>query len=183
MYKMDPLHEGGLLGRADLMQSATAIEGALQSAHPGATWVLIAWLLNPSPALLAGVTDKSHLLLLATEADAYPTWDSALRWPGVPYAFGSIYSFGGRTIAGANAAAIVQRWFGDVTGPNAGMLRGIALFPESWSTNPVMAELLSELPWQSAPFELADWMRSYAIGRYGTADAHALAAWSALATT
>jgi hypothetical protein len=42
---------------------------------------------------------------------------------------------------------------------------------------------LERAAWQSAPFELADWMRSYAIGRYGTADAHALAAWSALATT
>jgi hypothetical protein len=27
---MDPLHEGGLLGHADLAQSATAIESALQ---------------------------------------------------------------------------------------------------------------------------------------------------------
>ncbi len=181
MYKMDPLHEGGLRGHANLTASATAIESALQGAHPGATWVIIAWFGNPSQALLDGVTDKSRLLLLATEADKFPAWDSAQRWAGVPYAFGSIYNFGGRTILGANAATIVERWFADVNGPNAARLRGVAIFPESWTANPVVAELMSELPWHVRRFDLMDWLRDYAVGRYGTTDSHALSAWSMLA--
>jgi hypothetical protein len=183
MYKMDPLHEGGVQGHADLTQSASAIEAALQTAHPGATWVILAWMANPSPALLAGVTDKSRLLLLAAEADAYQSWDSAQRWPGVPYAFGSIYGYGGRTILGSNAATMVDRWFSDLAGANSADLRGVAVFPESWTTNPATAELLSELPWQPARFNLGDWLKSYAIGRYGGADPHALAAWTMLAST
>src|SRR4029079_7389203 len=55
MYKMDPLHEGGALGHADLAQSASAIEAALQASHPGAVWALIDWQGNPAPALLDGV--------------------------------------------------------------------------------------------------------------------------------
>jgi hypothetical protein len=183
MYKMDPLHEGGVAGDVNLTQAATAIDGALQAAHPGATWVIIAWMQNPSAAVLAGVPDKSHLLLLATEADAYPAWDSAQHWPGVPYAFGSIYDYGGRTIVGANAPTMIARWFGDLYGANAANLRGVAMFPESWTANPVAAELLSELPWQPAPIRLSDWVASYATGRYGAADPHAIDAWALLART
>jgi Alpha-N-acetylglucosaminidase (NAGLU) tim-barrel domain/Alpha-N-acetylglucosaminidase (NAGLU) C-terminal domain/Alpha-N-acetylglucosaminidase (NAGLU) N-terminal domain/Repeat of unknown function (DUF5648) len=183
MYKMDPLHEGGQLGHADLARSATAIESALQSAHPGATWVIIAWQNNPAQALLEGVTNKSRLLLLATEADRYATWDSGQRWGGVPYAFGSIYNYGGHTILGANAATIVDRWFSDQAGPNAAQRRGVAIFPEAWTANPAVAELMSELPWQPGRFALSDWLREYAIDRYGTDDVHALNAWAILGDT
>lgn len=183
MYKMDPLHEGGVLGHIDLSAAAAAIEHALQTAHPGATWALLAWIDNPSPALIAGIADKSHLLLLASEADRYPTWDSARRWSDVPYALGSIYNFGGRTIIGANLATIVDRWFTDLAGSNAAQLRGVAMLPESWTSNPVAAELMSELPWHATRFVLDDWLRAYAQGRYGTLDAHASAAWSMLGAT
>ena len=183
MYKMDPLHEGGVLGHVDFGQAGGEIERALQAARPGATWALIAWLGNPSPALLAGVADKSRVLILATESDKYPAWDGGAQWPGFPYALGSIYNFGGRTVLGANVRAIVDRWYADRAGPNAARLRGVAIFPESWSTNPAVAELMSELPWQPARIDVGDWMRSYAIGRYGAADPHALAAWSILADT
>jgi hypothetical protein len=99
----------------------------------------------------------------------------------VPYAFGSIFNFGGRTLIGANATTIVDRWFYDRAGANAQRLQGVAIFPEAWTTNPVVAELLSELPWHADRFELKDWMRDYAVGRYGTTDSHALEAWSILA--
>lgn len=183
MYKMDPLHEGGLLGHADLTRSATAIEAALRAAHPAATWVIIAWAGNPAQALLDGVTDKSRMLLLATEADRYPTWDSGQRWAGVPYAFGSIYNYGGRHILGANATTMVDRWYSDLAGPNAARFQGVAIFPEAWTANPAVAELLSELPWQPARIGLAPWLQSYMAGRYGTTDAHAATAWTLLGET
>jgi alpha-N-acetylglucosaminidase len=145
--------------------------------------VIIAWSGNPSPALLDGVRNKSRLLLLATEADKYATWDSASRWPGVPYAFGSIYNFGGGANLGANATTIVERWFADLTGPNAARLRGVAIFPESWTANPVAAELLSELPWRPTRPDLEAWLSDYAVARHGAGDAHARNAWSILADT
>lgn len=183
MYKMDPLHEGGVAGDIALGAAAAAIERALQAARPGATWVVLGWAGNPSPALVDGVADKSRLLLLASEADRYPTWDSARRWPGVPYAFGAIYNYGGHTSFGANATTIVERWFADRAGPDAGRLTGVAIFPEAWNSNPAVAELMSELPWQPARFDFASWLATYATGRYGSDDARLLAAWTQLART
>jgi alpha-N-acetylglucosaminidase len=183
MYKMDPLHEGGLVGDANLAQAATAIELALRTAHPDATWVILGWAGNPSLELLAGIRNKEKLLLLASEADRYPTWDSARRWAGVPYAFGSIYNYGGHTILGANAATMVDRWYSDLAGANSGQLKGVAIFPEAWNANPAVAELLSELPWQPSRFDLEAWLRSYANARYGSSDPHLLLAWSLLAQT
>jgi alpha-N-acetylglucosaminidase len=183
MYKLDPMHEGGQLGHVRLGEAATAIETALQAARPGATWAILAWEGNPSNVLLAGIADKSRVLLLASEADRYATWDSAQRWPDVPYALGSIYNYGGRNILGANARATVERWFADRQGPNAGRLRGVALFSEAWTANPAAAELLSELPWHDTPFLLEDWLQSYAASRYGTTDPHAATAWRILADT
>ncbi|HVO88862.1 MAG TPA: alpha-N-acetylglucosaminidase [Casimicrobiaceae bacterium] len=180
MYKMDPLHEGGVLGHADLARSASAIEAALHAAHPGATWVILGWLANPLPALLDGIADKSHALILAAEADRYPAWDSGQRWNSIPYAFGSIYNFGGRAILGANAATIVDRWFSDRVSAGA-RLRGVAILPEAWNANPAVAELMSELPWHAERFDLAAWLGDYATGRYGSSDAHALDAWALLA--
>ena len=183
MYKMDPLHEGGLVGQANLAQAATAIELALRTAHPDATWVILGWAGNPSLDLLAGITRKDKLLLLASEADRYPTWDSAQRWAGVPYAFGSIYNYGGHTILGANAATMVDRWYADMAGANAGLLKGVAILPEAWNANPAVAELLSELPWQPSRFSLASWLPDYAAARYGSDDPHLRLAWAILAET
>ncbi len=183
MYKMDPLHEGGIAGDIGLGAAAAAIERALQAARPGATWVVLGWAGNPSPQLVDGVSDKSRLLVLASEADRYPAWDSARRWPGVPYAFGSIYNYGGHTSFGANATTIVERWFDDLAGAGAGRLAGVAIFPEAWNGNPAVAELMSELPWQPARFDVESWLGTYAAGRYGSKDARLRTAWSWLART
>src|SRR4029079_17908573 len=117
-------------------------------------WALIDWQGNPAPALLDGVADKSHLLILAVQAERHSTWHSGRRWPGVPYAFGSIFNFGGHASMGANATTIADRWFADLADP-AARLRGVAIFPESWTTNPAAVALMSELPWHSTRFALA----------------------------
>jgi hypothetical protein len=180
MYKMDPLHEGGVAGHIDVAAAATGIESAMRAAQPNATWVLLGWLDNPLPALLAGIADRSRVLVLASEADRYPIWDSGARWQALPYALGSIPTFGGRTILGGNATTLVDRWYTDMQMPGSN-LRGVVIFPEAWNANPFMAELMTELPWSAARIDVKAWTESYVEGRYGTRDAHALAAWSILA--
>ena len=43
-------------------EAAKRIQQALESAHPGALWMLMAWQKNPSKELL-GAVDTSHLLI------------------------------------------------------------------------------------------------------------------------
>ncbi|MGI8415364.1 MAG: alpha-N-acetylglucosaminidase TIM-barrel domain-containing protein [Nakamurella sp.] len=180
MYKMDPLHEGGTAGAVKVPAAAGFIESALQKAHPSATWVILGWQSNPSAAVLSGIRDKSHLLIVDGLSDRYATWRPDTKWPAAPYTFGSIYDFGGHTTVGANMQVWLDRYFGEI-GSRGSNLSGIAIMPEGFYNNPAAFELLAELPWHTTTFSLSGWLRNYAQGRYGTASA--AAAWTTMAAT
>ena len=110
MYKMDLLHEGGNPGDVPVGEAAAAVEGALQTAHPGAIWAILGWQYNPSTALLDAV-DKSRMLIVDGLSDRYTTvTDRESDWGGTPYAFGTIWNFGGHTTIGANAPDWVEQY-------------------------------------------------------------------------
>jgi alpha-N-acetylglucosaminidase len=52
---------------------------------------------------------------------------------------------------------------------------------EGSENNPVMFELMSELPWRSEKFKKEDWIKGYVKARYGTDDPNIQRAWSMLA--
>jgi alpha-N-acetylglucosaminidase len=56
MFKMDLLHEGGAPGPVDVAGAAGAVQRALETAHPGATWVMLGWQKNPTATLLSSPT-------------------------------------------------------------------------------------------------------------------------------
>ncbi|GAB2702732.1 alpha-N-acetylglucosaminidase [Kitasatospora kifunensis] len=180
MYKMDLLHEGGVLGPVDASRAAGAVQDALQAAHPGATWVILGWQDNPSAAVLNGV-DRSRLLILDGLADRYPDadLDRDRQWGGTPYAFGTIDNFGGHTSLGANTAVWVSRFQQWLAKPGSA-LRGIAYLPEGTGGNPAAFELFTELAWQQGPIDQERWFADYAARRYGGPDPHAAAAWDLL---
>ncbi|QKW18319.1 alpha-N-acetylglucosaminidase C-terminal domain-containing protein [Kitasatospora sp. NA04385] len=178
MYKMDPLHEGGSAGNVNVTSAATAIQQALLTAHPGATWAILGWGSNPSSTLLAGV-DKSKMLIVDGYSDRYGTLDRETSWGGTPYAFGTIPNFGGKSTFGANTAAwtaTFQRW---LTKSNSAE-RGIAYMPEGTGTDPAAFALFADLAWSGSAIDQAAWFRNYADSRYGAPDANAVAAWDQL---
>lgn len=179
-YKMDPLHEGGRPGNVSVPEAAGAIESALRAAHPKAIWVLLGWQSNPSATLLSGVADKSRLLIVDGLSDTVGNLDRESKWPGVPYAFGSIYNFGGNTSIGAISTVWLDRYF-TAREKEGSALSGVAILPEGFYNNPAAYELLSELPWMDSKPDHAQWFRDYAEGRYGTASASD--AWDIVAST
>ncbi len=179
-YKMDPLHEGGKPGNVSVPDAASGIEDALRDAHPTALWVLLGWQSNPTSALLSGVVDKNRLLIVDGLSDTVGTLNRETRWPGIPYAFGSIYNFGGNTSMGAISTVWIDRYFAARAKADSA-LSGVAILPEGFYNNPAAYELLSELPWLDTAPDHTEWFREYAMGRYGT-DAGA-AAWKTIAET
>lgn len=178
MFKMDLLHEGGTPGAVDVPGAAGAVQRALESAHPGATWVMLGWQRNPSPAVLSGV-DRGRVLIVDGLSDRYDNLDRETQWGGTPYAFGTIPNFGGHTGVGANTAAWTDRFHAWLTKPDSA-LRGIAYLPESTGGSPAAFELFTELAWQPGPIDRTAWFASYASRRYGGEDPHAAAAWEQL---
>ncbi|MFI7405739.1 alpha-N-acetylglucosaminidase TIM-barrel domain-containing protein [Streptomyces sp. NPDC049541] len=182
MYKMDLLHEGGNPGDVPVGEAAKAVEAALQKAHPGAVWAILGWQTNPSRALLDGV-DKSRMLIVDGLSDRYTTvTDRESDWGGTPYAFGSIWNFGGHTPIGANAPDWVEQYpkWRDKDGSS---LAGIAAMPEAADNNAPALALLTDLAWTPGTVDLDDWFTAYALSRYGGPDRHAVAAWRTIRDT
>ncbi|SOD83558.1 alpha-N-acetylglucosaminidase [Streptomyces sp. 1222.2] len=182
MYKMDLLHEGGNPGDVPVGQAAKAVEAALRKAHPGAVWAILGWQNNPSREILDAV-DKSRMFVVDGLSDRYTTvTDREGDWGGTPYAFGSIWNFGGHTPIGANAPDWVEQYpkWRDKDGS---ALAGIAAMPEAADNNHAALALLTDLAWTPGTIDLDDWFASYAVSRYGAEDPHALAAWKIIGDT
>lgn len=188
MYKMDPLHEAGTntttaRDTVDLKAVSVDMDNALQTARPGAIWVLLGWQTNPLPETIAAV-DHSHLLVLDGISDrmAATSWHRDTDWQGTPWAFGSIWNYGGHTTMGANFPVWNQRYW--ATKATAGTaLDGIAVLPEGGDNNPVAFDFLTQLAWASGPQDMTAWFADWATRRYGAADPAATKAWQTLGST
>lgn len=182
MYKMDPLHEGGKRGDVNLSAAAMAIEAQLQKAHPGATWAILGWQSNPRPEVLAGIRDKSHMLILDGQSDRFAYKDREEQWDNTPYAFGAIWDFGGHTTLGANTGVWNERYYRQLTKPG-NMLQGIAVMPEASCNNPAAFAFLTELAWRKERPDWTRWFADWSAYRYGERDENAERAWDVLRVT
>lgn len=182
MFKMDPLHEGGESGDVPLGEAAAAIDEQLQAAHPRAIWAILGWQKNPRHALLAGIKDKSRMLILDGVADRYAYEDREQEWIQTPYAFGTIWNFGGHTTIGANMGIWNERYFDQLAKPGSKM-DGIAVMPEASCNNPAAFEFFTEMAWLEKRPDLSQWFSQWAGYRYGGIDKNAAGAWDVLCNT
>ncbi len=181
MYKMDLLHEGGMAGGVDVTKASQAVQGALEAAHPGAIWAILGWEQNPLPATLAAV-DRSRMLVLDGISDQPYVIDRDKDFFGTPYAFGTIWNYGGHTNIGAGLANWNHKFHAWRRAATT-TLDGIALMPEAIDNNPAAVAFFTDMAWEDAPVDLHSWFADYAASRYGGADSHAQAAWRILADT
>jgi len=180
IYDMEVFQEGGDPGDVPVPTAARAVQDALLAAHPGASWMMLAWQGNPRQDLLAGV-DRAHLLVIDIDHDRIPRNDRQKDFQGAPFLFGGIWEFGGRTTLGASVTNITTRL--QLLGRTNSNMAGTAVFTEGMDTNPFALDLFSEMAWRDAPLDIPGWTRAYAQRRYGTADPHAAAAWQVLIDT
>jgi len=181
-FKMDLLHEGGDPGDVPVPDAAAAVEKALQTAHPGATWVILGWQKNPRPELLEGLAHKDRTLIVDGRSDLDADTDRESDWAGVPYAFGSIPNFGGRTTLGAKTHIWTER-FVEWRDKQGSRCVGTAYMPEAADRDPAAFELFSELAWRRWAVDRTEWFDRYARLRYGGEDPAARRAFAALRET
>lgn len=62
-------------------------------------------------------------------------------------------------------------------------MKGVGMTMEGSENNPVMFELLCELPWRPARFDKDEWLKNYTVARYGKADKAVQDAWLLLSNT
>lgn len=62
-------------------------------------------------------------------------------------------------------------------------LKGVGMTMEGIENNPVMYELLCELPWREQRFSKDEWLEGYLKARYGKSDSQVSQAWMLLSNT
>ena len=71
IYDMEIFQEGGAAGDVPVGEAAKRIQVALEKAHPGALWMMMAWQDNPMPAVMEAV-DTRRVLVADIEQGRIP---------------------------------------------------------------------------------------------------------------
>ena len=175
-FSGDPFHEGGSVAGVDLGEAGRAIQDAMQEHYPGSVWVLQGWQDNPKPGLLERL-DKRYVLVQELFGENTANWEARDGYEGTPFIWATVTNFGERP--GINGK--LQRFADEVhrasTGAQADRMKGVGILPEGIDNNPVVYELVLELPWHADRVEVSEWLENYVRARYGRADDRLLGAW------
>lgn len=189
-YSMDPFHEGGNTAGVDLAKAGSAIMKAMKKTNPEAVWVIQAWQANPRAAMIDSL-DAGDLLVLDLYSDKRPQWgDPHSEWYREKgfgkhdWLFCMLLNFGGNVGMHGRMEQMVNGYYDAVAHPNGKTMRGVGSAPEGIENNPVMFELVYELPWRAERFSADSWLQEYLKARYGGTTSPEIAeAWRALEHT
>lgn len=188
-YGIDPFHEGGNTQGVDLAKAGEAIMKAMKRANPQAVWVIQAWQANPRPAMTDGL-DAGDMMVLDLSSENRPMWgDKDSPWYREngygkhDWLYCMLLNFGGNVGLYGRMDRVINGFYAAREHPNGKTLKGVGITPEGIENNPVMYELLFELPWRSEKFTKEEWVKEYARARYGADDAALNRAWEILAAT
>lgn len=188
-YSMDPFHEGGSVAGVDLDAAGKAIMQAMKKANPQAVWVAQAWQANPRPKMIENLM-AGDMLVLDLFAESRPQWgDPESTWKR-PNGFGKhnwlycmLLNYGGNVGLHGKMAHVIDEFYKAKESPFGKTMQGVGMTMEGSENNPVMFELLTELPWRPERFEKDRWLDGYTEARYGKADPKVQEAWRLLSNS
>ena len=187
-YSMDPFHEGGNAQGVDLDASGKSIMREMKAVNPKAVWVIQGWSENPREALIHNLP-QGDLLILDLFAECRPKWGIASIFQNDEgygqhqWLFCMLENFGGNVGLHGRMDQLLNNFYQTQTNPKAAHLKGIGFTMEGSENNPVMFELMSELPWRPTKFGKEEWLKGYVRARYGTDDPTLQEAWQLLGAT
>ena len=178
-YSMDPFHESNDDENIDYAAAGRAMMSAMKAVNPKAVWVIQGWTENPRPQMV-DTMDPKDLLVLDLFSECRPMFGIASIWKRDegykqhPWLFCMLENFGGNVGLHGRMDQLLDNFR---QAKSVGTLRGIGFTMEGSENNPVMFELMSELPWREEPFTKEQWIRNYVKARYGTSDETIEKAW------
>lgn len=185
-YSMDPFHELEDAGSVDFDAAGKAVLKAMKNANPKATWVIQGWTENPRPEMIKNL-NNGDILILDLFSECRPMWGIPSIWKREKgyeqhdWLFCMIENFGGNVGLHGRMDQLLNNFYLTKNNPLAAHLKGIGLTMEGSENNPVMFELMCELPWRPEKFTKEEWLKDYLFARYGVRDEKITQAWSILA--
>lgn len=188
-YSMDPFHEGGNVAGVDLNAAVQAIWGAMKKANPKAVWVAQAWQANPRQKMIENLP-AGDLIVLDLFAESRPQWgDPESTWYRKEgfgkhdWLYCMLLNYGGNVGLHGKMKHVIDEFYKAKTSSFGKTMKGVGMTMEGSENNPVMFELLCELPWRPARFDKDEWLKNYTVARYGKADKAVQDAWLLLSNT
>ncbi|XP_062511112.1 alpha-N-acetylglucosaminidase-like isoform X2 [Corticium candelabrum] len=190
VYNVDTFNEMNPASKDPTYLAATssAVLKGLQSADPDAVWLMQGWLFlsgfwgaDEMKAYL-NVIPNNKMIILDLDTENRPIWKKSDSYYGKPFVWCMLHNFGGTRGLYGNLTRIATGPLADRAAPGSTM-DGVGITMEAIEHNPIVYELMLEMGWRSSPFDLDEWVRQYAVRRYGTKNDALLAAWHILQTT
>lgn len=187
-YSMDPFHECKDAEMFDFDAGGKAVMAAMKRVNPKAMWVVQAWSANPRPDMIAGL-EPGDLLILDLFAECKPMWgiESPAKREG---GFGEhnwlmcmLENFGGNVGLHGRMDELLDNYRQISEHPLGKYCSGTGFTMEGSENNPVMFELMADLPWLDTVPTKEDWLRGYVEARYGRFDPRIYKAWTILANS
>lgn len=188
-YSMDPFHEGGNTSGVDLEAAGKAIWKAMKQANPRAAWVVQAWGANPRPQMIRNLP-AGDMVVLDLFSESRPQWgDPASSWYRKEgfgqhdWLFCMLLNYGGNVGLHGKMAHLIEEFYKAKDSSFGKTLKGVGMTMEGIENNPVMYELLCELPWREQRFSKDEWLEGYLKARYGKSDSQVSQACMLLSNT
>ena len=190
-YSMDPFHESNDDASIDYAKAGEAMMQAMKRVNPKAVWVIQGWTENPRPQMVDGMK-AGDLLVLDLFSECRPMFGIPSIWKREEgykqhhWLFCLLENFGANVGLHGRMDQLIDNFYQAHTPqktPNTQHLKGIGFTMEGSENNPIMFELMSELPWRPEKFKKEDWVRQYVRARYGLEDPMIERAWLLLART
>lgn len=182
-YSMDPFHESNDDASIDYAKAGEAMMQAMKRVNPKAVWVIQGWTENPRPQMVDGMK-AGDLLVLDLFSECRPMFGIPSIWKREEgykqhhWLFCLLENFGANVGLHGRMDQLLDNFYGEKK-----ECKGIGFTMEGSENNPVMFELMSELPWRPEKFKKEDWVRQYVKARYGVDDPLIERAWLLLART
>ena len=201
-YSMDPFHESNDDASIDYGKAGQVLMAAMKRANSQAKWVVQGWTENPRPQMIKDLK-VGDLLILDLFSECRPMFGGPSIWKREggygqhQWLFCLLENFGANVGLHGRMDQLLNNFYlatGMSTLPTQqensshSTLHSSLSTPMGWGftmegseNNPVMFELMSELPWRAEKTTKEDWIKEYCFARYGVHDETIEKAWTLLA--
>ena len=185
-YSMDPFHESKDDASIDYGKAGQKLMAAMKQVNPKAVWVIQGWTENPRPEMLDALK-ADDLLVLDLFSECRPMFGAPSIWRRPDgyrqhqWLFCLLQNFGANVGLHGRMDQLLDNF--RLARHAAKGLSGIGFTMEGSENNPIMFELMSELPWRSEQFTKEQWINGYVKARYGQISKMLLEAWQLLGSS
>lgn len=173
-YSMDPFHESNDDSAIDYAAAGKAMMDAMKAVRKDAIWVIQGWTENPRPEMVDPM-NNGDLLVLDLFSECRPMfgipsiWKRDEGYKQHDWLFCMLENFGANVGLHGRMDQLLNNFYLART-QHGHHLKGIGFTMEGSMNNPVMFELMSELPWQQGTLTKEQWIKEYVRARYGLYD-------------